>query len=355
MRVHKIGLTGVLGAVCCCLAGCTTPSSQQDPVLEEMKAIRATLDMVTNQLAQMETEQQKLRSFTSRYNPSPGSDVNITKLADITLPENASQEEAEKYIEKIMAATEGQRSFSTMDPQISLYAEVGQENLPLLIKALSGGPYHMQSDIHLVPAISKLADESSKALILDALPAHQGLIQVITDKGWEQDAHDILISELEKGRQLPANWIQAVALLDDPESYPLLRDYFIKAGNRSSTYKAIANLPIEDMPGAVEKAWKESQFDHDYERRQMAMIAAEYGHIDALAYLIETLKNPTDQFSNFVQQQIRLTVFKLTGTGGSSEDQTAWFRTNKDRLQFDPESKKYGVAPEKASLPSGEE
>lgn len=353
MRMNKKAASGIQSAVCffsaISLAGCCTCTApdKHDLVIEELKSIRSSLELITEKLSEQEANREKVRSFSSRFGSPSDRGVNIEKLADITLPDHPSPEEVKTYIQEIMSASEGQRGVSRRDPQIALYAEVGSENLPLLIESLSHGSGRGMNGFHIRYAIMDLADEQHKPLILDSLPKSHSLVEVVLEKGWEKDARDILLAEFRTEQQLPTKWIEATALLNDPESYPLLREYFIKGDRRSSTYNAIRNLPIEDMPGAVANAWKESRYEHEYEQQRMAMIALEFGHIDALELLVDALISPSDSTSSsFMKKQMRFAVLKATGFIGSNEELAKWLATNKERLQFDMETKKFVIKKE---------
>ena len=351
MRIHKNLINGIQGVVCLglalSLAGCSPTSNQQNLVLEELKGIRSSLEVITEKLSEQEANRQKLLSFSSRFSSSSGREINVDKLADIKLPSNPTTEDVKKYIQEIKSASVGQRGYSSRDPQIALYAEVGQENLPLLIDSLSRGESNTMHDYHMIPAIVQLVDDAHKSLILDSLSKHQSLVKVVLEKGWEVDARDILLAELNPGQRLSTDWIKATALLNDPESYPSLRDHFIKAGSRSSTYKSIKNLPIENMPAAVAEAWEESQYEHEYERQRMAVIAVEYGRVDALEFLVDALITPSDSTSsNYMKKEMRFAVLKAIDSKGSNEELAEWLEANKDHLQFDMGSKKFVVKQE---------
>ena len=334
MRVHFVFsvLVGLL-----MFTGCA--STQNDAVLTELQEIRASLSRIEKDVSEAKMEAAKsLQALIHSSHSSRTADPR--ELAKIQLPEAPTQEQIQKYILDIQLASKGQNSFSSSDPQVAMLSRVGSENVPALIEALisSSG----MSAYHIRYAIINLADESNKAVILEALPMHHELVSAVAKRGWVDDARDILLTELKvPGLRLPAEWIRAVALLNDQESYPLLRNYFINGSNRSATYKEICYLPIKDLDEAVAEAWERSRFDHEYERSAMAMIAAEYGHIDALTALIEGLTRGT--INEYRISDVRGAIMKTTGFIGSNEKLMEWFNLNKDQLTFDPETKKFVV------------
>ncbi|MFC1494385.1 hypothetical protein ACFL6W_03805 [Thermodesulfobacteriota bacterium] len=313
-------------------------------ILNELKEIRSALNRIADELSEIRSENEKRKAVQRLSVNTPqftrlGPD--IEKLADITLPDDASPDEVEKYILAIIAASQGQNSFSSRDPQVAMLTNVGKKNLPLLIKAL---PYSRSTtSIHIEGAIVNLADENSKPLILDSLPIYPNLVKAVVQNGWVADARDILLAELKNpGQYLPMEWISAVASLNDMESYPLLRKYFINSRNRSMTYKTIQYLPIENMPEAVAEAWSRSMYEPGYSRISMAAIAVKYGHLDALEALIESLTSQTPD-NYYIAQEARPAIFQHTEFRGSNAELIEWFQANRSFLRFDPEEKKFKI------------
>jgi hypothetical protein len=329
------------------LAGCTTTSDTENLSLEELRGIRSSLEKIADHLAEQNAYYKKLAAFSSKYvSSSAANNVNVEKLADIGLPKNPGEEDVKKYINAIKIASAGQRGMSSRDPQVGVLKAVGRENVPLLIDALLKGAQEYPFRYHAIYAIQGLADESHKALILESLAKEQRLAGIVLEKGWANDAHDTLVEGFKKGHRLEMDWIKAVASLNDPDTYPLLRDYFINEENSYWVYDTIKDLPIEDLDGAVAQAWQNSQYSHEYSRQKMAMIATEYGHIDALEYLIETLEFPSSTTQSHVLFDIRLAVVKATGLSEGNEKLAEWFNSNRDHLKFNPDSQKFVIEQE---------
>lgn len=230
-------------------------------ILEELKGMRASLDRMAEELSELRLAE-KARKSAQCLSVGQAAFIargpDIANLADLTLSDNPNPDEVKMYILDIVNASPGQNAFSSRDPQVELLTQIGQKNLPLLIEVLSY-VVGLKNDFYIKQAIVNLADENSKSMILGVLPIHQDLIEVVIRHGWEEDAKDILLTELKNTEQdLPSGWIQAVASLNDPESYPLLRDYFINGPNSSSTYKSIKHLPIKDMDEAVNAVCKKT-------------------------------------------------------------------------------------------------
>ncbi len=128
--------------------------------------------------------------------------------------------------------------------------------------------------------------------------------------------------------------------LNDPATYPLLRDYFINGQNRYWTYKEIKNLPIEDMAGAVAEAWQNSKNGDDCSRQYMALAALPYGHVDAFEALIDMLGDPGNRW---ITTKSRPAILQVVDFRGSNAELVEWFATHRDQLRFDTETKKFVV------------
>jgi hypothetical protein len=263
-------------------------------------------------------------------------------LRDIELPANPTREELRDYVRSILALSEGQSSFSSQDPQVARLTEVGPEHLDVLIDEL--GQFVM-GDFHLLCAISELADERHKGLILGALPNQPDLAEIVLERDWVKDAEDVLVARL-RARPcfLPTEWISAVAQLQRPDTYDDLIAYFESGPNKSWTYSAIETLPGIDLEAAVNAAWAECSTDDDWEASSMAPIAARHGNLDALEYLVGELSRTPTYWDT--QDNARRELQRLTGVRGTDDDIRRWFEENRDRLAFDMGRGRYFAAEE---------
>lgn len=330
-----------------CAATAQEPAAPAaDPaLLQEVRQMRIALEQIAADVAKLRENATQPSALASSWSGSSGFESrgpDLQKLAAIKLPDLADQEQVKKYVLDILAASQGQNSWSDRDPQVAMLTRVGPENVPVLLDALSLSS-HM-NDYHLRYAINRLADDSSKALIIAALPIYRELAEVVIRRGWENDAKQTLIDGLANPYEdLPTEWITAAVNLNDPATYPLLREYFIRGRNHYWTYEAIKDLPIEDLPGAVAQAWENSRSDRGgCDREYMAMVAMSYGHLDALADIVDMLaaEDPNNQW---MMRQVRPALFRAIDFRGSHADLAKWFAAHRDRLRFDPETKKYVV------------
>ena len=210
--------------------------------------------------------------------------VDFHELTEITLPTNPTKQHVIAYVRRIHEISQVQTVFSVDDPQVAMLTRVGPAHVDVLINMLGS------EDAHLLEAIRRLVSEDHKQLVLQFLPIQHQLVRVVTSKGWEEEARGILISQL-ANRQgyLPLEWIQAVASFEDPETYDHLKAYFAFASNHAETYEVIKDLPGIELEEAVAAAWKRAQHEGRWEAKRMAAIAIDFGHVDALGYLIRLL------------------------------------------------------------------
>jgi len=148
-----------------------------------------------------------------------------------------------------------------------------------------------------------------------------------------------LISGLEQEKQyLPDDWIKAVASLQDPSTYPALKAYLVNGNNKERTYSEIKQLPGLDLSDSVDAAWKKTRYGSSHEVLNMGEMAAEYGHADALDAAAGVLKKEKNQYE---LKRARQVITKFTPATGDDATLIAWVQSNRDKLVFDPQSKKF--------------
>lgn len=269
------------------------------------------------------------------------------ELSRILLPERPDRDQVRNYISLIAGASEGQQGFSCADPQVTMLAKVGKENLSLLLEALHT---HPRLNYPLEFAIAALADEHHRQLIVEALPDHPRLIYVIIRNGWEKDVRAVLLAELRshKNDSLPEGWLRAAANLKDPAMYPILLNHFVNGTDNYNAYQAIKDLPVGDLRAAVDKAWSRRERGADL---GIAMVAALYGHMDALQLLIDEFL--VEVGGGYRHWGLRETFEQVFEFRGSEAAFAKWLKRQRDHLRYDPKSMKYvpdGTVAEKAGV-----
>jgi hypothetical protein len=223
-----------------------------------------------------------LRSSTATSTPE--------SFAYIVLPQNATKAQVMEYIDSILAASQNRNSYLKTDPQIGMLCRVGSQNLDALIAAESGKAFGLVR--YLDWTVLRLARPEDKKLILRALPEHTGLVDVVVKYGWQAEVHDILIAGLkdESQRVLPRAWIEAVASFQEPGTYPDLKAYLLRSLRKNETFQVIRTLPGIDLKDTVEAVWKKSKYGMPFQIIDACPMAAEFGHLDAVAALVDLLK-----------------------------------------------------------------
>ena len=314
----------------------TNAPLSNEQIMQELTALRTTVMELSKQVEELKKSKPDAADAWGHSHTSIKADPE--KLRAIKLPENPTKQDINKYIREIKIASSKQNSFSPSDPQVDMLTQLGADNIHLLIDNFS----NTSGSFHLEYAIRSLVDETHKELILDQLPHCKNLAALVIKFNWELDARDTLLEQLRNlPEHLPAEWIEAVANLKDPETYPLLRDYLISGSNKSSTYKHIKNLPIDDLPGAIDIAWEECRVSHPYSRESMALIAATFGHLDALETVVELATTGRPTYWN--TREAKRVLRKHTEFREAPSKLEAWFETNKDKLKFDPESRRFVI------------
>jgi len=317
------------GLVSCLGYNCKAADSETErQTLQILKEMNKKLDAIDARLKKLEERKS--------VNTAPGVNNNTDNAAleKITLPANPTKEQVSEYIQKIVNASRDQRSFSSRDLQVAMLERVGKKNLDILLN-------YYDSTLYMQFVLQDMVSESDKEVILNALKEKHSLIGIVLHMGWERDAKDLIIQELKNNRNnLPSEWIEAAASFNEPKTYPDLIEIFIHSRNPSIIYKAIRKTPGIELKEAVSKMWDKKRLSNfSWEKDDAAIVAVEWGHLDALTYLINRLKQP--QLNQHISEEIKNAVWQTTGQSGSAEELAKWMKENSDKLTFDDKTGKY--------------
>ncbi len=269
-------------------------------------------------------------------------------LAEIELPEDPSEQDVKAYINVILDASIGQNTVGSDDPQIGMLAAVGHKHFHLLLAALlKEGKFSGFAKTHyLRHAIGRLATDEDKPEIIDALERHRELVEIVLAKGWCEDAKDVLIRGLAHqggvsglGYYVPTEWIEAVAELRDPKTYPDLERYLARGSNPAMTYDAIRDLPGIELADAVGKAWKRTRGPMSFGRDRLAPIALGYGHFEALESTIGQLEDA----ERWEIAKLRTALQRHTEARGSNDAIRKWFDKSRELLRWDAKTRRWRV------------
>jgi hypothetical protein len=268
-------------------------------------------------------------------------------LAKITLPENPTKEQVRKYVSDIAAVSQKQNSFSSDDPQVEMLMKVGPANLDVLLDSLSGNRRRIGNmSFYIMPAVKGLAGNEHKEMILKHLAQQPELAEIVLGQGWAADARDVLTEGLRaKRRDLPSDWIKAVASFKDPATYDALKSYLANGNNPAETYKDIKDLPGIELSQEVAESWERVKDEQNpWEVQQMAGIAMEYGRLDALEQEVQLLGGDQQrQFGFMPDMNPRRLILRYTDARGTPDEIRKWYEENKSRLVFDKAAKKFVV------------
>jgi len=186
-------------------------------------------------------------------------------LEKISLPENPTKDQVKSYIQAILSIADSQDSSGPSDPQIDMLGKIGEDNLEILLvegnNRSDGIRYYYISE-----AAKRLARPRHKELILKWLDTYPALATIVQREGWQNDARDTLIKKLnESPRNLPIEWVQAVASFNDPATYDYITKYFATTWNKDACYKIINKLPGFNLTNAVQNAWQNSKYGDVYQ------------------------------------------------------------------------------------------
>ena len=266
--------------------------------------------------------------------------ANRTALDKVVLAENASREETEKYIKKLMSRGRNVNSWSVRDPEVKKYMKVGPDNLDLLVSYAGGARFG--GNFHVKYAVEKMIRKQHKAFVLSNLEDYPWLVKGVKRFHWEEEARDTILEVLsQQPTYLPTEWIQIAAGYKDPETYDMLRDYFVEGGSASRTYKDLKKLKDFPLDEAVASAWERVKYDHEYAKYSMVPIAIKHGHLDALEIgVVDILIDEEGQDHN--RGEVRKVLKKMMKWDDEGSF-ISWYQKNKENLVFDKDKNEFVV------------
>ncbi len=279
---------------------------------------------------------------SSRIELAPGRPPD-TLGVDGPLHASAGKDEVRRYVAAVLRYSDVLRStFSAEDPEVQSLMSVGHTNIDILIEPLRYVD-SLNPTIYLTTAISRLTEDEHRGVVLANLATAPELIHVVEARGWEEDAAKTLLSVLhERPRHLRTAWIVACAKVASLEHRHDLRFQLATGDNPYWIWRAIRYSPgVGPLDDLVGRAWAEADPGNNSERwRQMAVVAAHYGHIRGLSVLVERLAKRHEWWGVFQ---------KLTGFGrdredfGRVRDAQRWFASNREMLVYDRSSRRYVI------------
>ena len=276
-------------------------------------------------------------------NSEHGADLKV--LAKIALSKNASKEQVRAYIEEISRASQQQNICRSDDPQVKMLEKVGRQNLDLLVEELSKGS---PASMYLRMAIKSLAHSEDRDMIVENLSKAPQLIEMIQEEGWAKEAKAKICEMLQKKPEwIPSGFVLALASLNDPATYDDLSYAFSISYGKYRLFESLRTLPNFDLKKAVDAGWEYQKTGRRYapawgdnEDYTTAILAARYGHRDALDYLVKVFDAKVEVQSDAPQpgEAIR-SVAEIP----AAEDPADWLKNSGGKLRFDVSKQKFVV------------
>ncbi|MFT5468844.1 MAG: hypothetical protein ACI8UO_003956 [Verrucomicrobiales bacterium] len=275
----------------------------------------------------------------------------FVEAPDIPFPAEVNESSVQVFIDDVLQS--GNSGMALDGQRMLMLRRVGPGYIHLLLDAMESED--MRAGISNV--IETLADETHRDAIVARLDDFPELIDVIHDRGWALGARQQLLDGMTKELEeddpyLPTDWIGAVVQLQDRESYPLLTEYFRRGRYPAVTYKAIRDLPGIDLSEAVAEAWhvaswrREIAGDTDnwfntsfFSVRDAAQIAVEFGHIEALEVCISRMGRREWTSRGTWEEIVRQHIDFI----GTATDTESWFLANRDKLKFNPATRRFSI------------
>jgi hypothetical protein len=253
----------------------------------------------------------------------------------IHLPANPTRAEVTDYINLIYVLSRNQRTELEGDPQVTMLAQVGRENMDVLLAASASG---VPASKYGYNAIGLLAEEQDKQWVLTRLPAFAPLARVVLIKGWCQDAADTLAKTIARNGYVESEAIKCLVQKPARKYYPILKSYLAHGWNPQTTYSLIKDLPGIDVTDELQQAWEYSR-SNNYQIAYLTRDVLATGYVPAFRFLFDVLDTnnglPTTIFD--AEGLVR----EFADTYGSRDELRSWYRTNKDALHFDKKLRKF--------------
>ena len=318
------------------LAGCQC--DRQTPAQEE---VLRRLDSISKSLDDLNKNLEANRKIVQTAAASGMRGVDPAKIAAITpLPEKPTDAQILSYIAAIKNASAGQNNFSPDQPQVALYRKIGPGHLKLLLAEIPGSP----RNYHLLYALNDLVGAADKEAALDALPAVPDLIVPVLKNGWAKENKKKVFAVLADGGvyNLFEQRKAILALAETDEDRKLLMDAFVRNAYLNVIFDDLSRLPGVNPAELANRAWEQQRFsNNDFQRSQIAMLAAKNGNVDALGYLIN--KFSTKARDGYLDDNIPIFIAIATGQPLQPDKLLNWYNENRDKVVFDPATKRYQV------------
>ena len=352
-----------------CQSGNETLEKQSAEILAEMKRINTRLDGLEKQAKQnsgilpelkkinarlnrMEKQQNQVQTSSKTYVQGPVW-PDRDKLSKIRpLPANPTDQQIIDYIRQIRQASIGQTAFSSNDPQIEMYEQIGPGHLHLLLPYLNNNGH--QAGFHLLHALPKLVGEADKELVRRSLKQYPFLIRCVVRNGWIKEMKKDILALLAQPQEanLPLFELRKSLgdLVQSPDDLKIVTNAYLYNVYGFVLLEGLKKLPGVNIPKLVNEAWTEADKNPGNYENAMSSRAKDVIHnggpnIEAFKYLLKLLMFPNNPGQQSYRAQT-IIPFLSARCDFPIYDQARlreWYDKNADRIVFDPATGKYVV------------
>lgn len=325
------------------LAGCQNdhPTAAQEEIIRRLDAISSSIDRLGKSL---ETSRQLSRGDIIRRNVFEGDPARLAAIPP--LPEKPTDGQILSYIAAIKAASAGQNSFSANQPQVALYRKIGPGHLDLLLTELPASPKGVgsQENFHLLCALPDLVGPDDKKVALAALSKQPELLVPVLKNGWGKEIKKEVFAVLAGSRafSIQDQKKTILELVENDEDRKQLIQAFIVQPNLLFLYDDLSKMPGVDATELINQAWERQRFNSEnWTLQKLGLQAARRGNIEALGFLINKFCTRTP--NSHLGDEIIIFLAAATGQPLQAEKLQNWYSENRDKLVFDPATKRYQV------------
>ena len=321
------------------------PAKQNARILAEMKKLNAKLD-------RMEKQQNQVQTSSKTYVQGPVW-PDRDKLSKIRpLPANPTDQQIIDYIRQIRQASIGQTAFSSNDPQIEMYEQIGPGHLHLLLPYLNNNGH--QAGFHLLHALPKLVGEADKELVRRSLKQYPFLIRNVVRNGWGKEMKKDILALLAQPQEanLPLFELRKSLgdLVQSSDDLKIVTNAYLYNVNGFVLLEGLKKLPGVNIPKLVNEAWTEADknpgnYENAMSSRAKDVIQNGGPNIEAFKYLLKLLMFPNNpgQQSYRAQTIIPFLSARCDFPIYDPARLREWYDKNADRIAYDPATGKYVV------------
>ena len=309
---------------------------------DKIKESRKQLNLLRSEvktikfLLEKKTKSSLPKPLTLTKNKKIKASANVKALSKLKLPENPTKQEVADYYNKIYSISKKQNYFSSNDPQIEMIVKAGKKYLPLCFEKAQN---NFGASFYFKTAIQQLLTNADKKLVLKHLYQCPFLIKTVRKYGWQKEAAKIIFDKIKSTQDLPSEWIDAAIDIASPTDFEKLANHMVNASQPYQVYKRIRNLPEIKLDKAAGKLWKQRIYRRPWQQREVALVAANFGYIEALENVIDDLNNKNQYYAKMSYKEL----YDLTGQSGKYSTIKKWFEDNKNKLYFDKNNQKYMI------------